>query len=188
MPAAFTTLWTQHVCRELRKDRIGCRPPVAFSGIHQSLPRWSSVGVGDTVHAVHVSKCVVYLVSQLEVIDKERRDCCGPAPASYREPAHPGHADWRMLGAEDCGAEPVHVEATPIRFDTPVPGDLLTQLTWRNRRGETRGLKYVVDGRLERFVSLQGVYQLTDESAGLLAGLVADARLRQPAVRPAAGR
>jgi hypothetical protein len=137
---------------------------------------------------VHVSKCVVYLVSRLEVIDKQRRECCGPAPASYREPAHSGHADWRMLGAEDCGAAPVHVEATPIRFDIPIPGGLLPQLTWRNRRGETRGLKYVVDGRLERFVSLQGVYQLTDESARLLTGLVTEAWSGQPIVRPADGR
>ncbi|MFV2115786.1 hypothetical protein ACFHW0_26090 [Micromonospora sp. LOL_025] len=73
-----------------------------------------------------------------------------------------------MLGANGCGAAPVHVEATPIRFDVTVPGALLGALTWRNRRGEERTLKYVVDGRLERSVSLQGVYRLTDESAAAL--------------------
>ncbi|MCX5121977.1 hypothetical protein OG992_32960 [Micromonospora sp. NBC_00362] len=46
-----------------------------------------------------------------------------------------------MLGAGACGASPVHVEATPIRFDVAVPGELLGALTWRNRRGEQRTLK-----------------------------------------------
>ncbi|MEH1031110.1 hypothetical protein V6W11_25490 [Micromonospora profundi] len=66
----------------------------------------------------------------------------------------------------------MHVEATPIRFDVTVPGDLLDALTWRNRRGEQRTLKYVVDGRFERSVSLQGVYRLTDESAARLGALL----------------
>ncbi|CAM5387239.1 hypothetical protein STENM223S_01854 [Streptomyces tendae] len=81
-----------------------------------------------------------------------------------------------MLGAEGCGADAVHVDATPVRFDTPVPGELLARLTWRNRRGQTRQLKYVVDGRLENSVSLQGFYRLTPESATELADL---GRVRQ---------
>ena len=60
------------------------------------------------------------------------------------------------------------MDATPVRFDVPVPADLLAQLTWRNRRGQTRGLKHVVDGRLER----EGFYRLTPESAGELAHVV----------------
>ncbi|MDH6222133.1 hypothetical protein M2283_009480 [Streptomyces pseudovenezuelae] len=74
-----------------------------------------------------------------------------------------------MLGAGACGAAPVHVDATPVRFDLPVPADLLAQVTWRNRRGQIRGLKHVVDGRLERAISLQGFYRLTPQSAGELA-------------------
>jgi hypothetical protein len=77
-----------------------------------------------------------------------------------------------MLGANGCGAEAVHVDATPVRFDVTVPGDLLARLTWRNRRGQTRGLKYVVDGRLESSVSLQGFYRLTPEAADALAEVV----------------
>ncbi|MEV7187124.1 hypothetical protein [Kitasatospora sp. NPDC093102] len=76
------------------------------------------------------------------------------------------------LGAGGCGASAVHVDSTPVRFDQPIPGELLGQLTWRNRRNQTRGLKYVVDGRLERAVSLQGFYRLTPESADELAELV----------------
>ncbi|QLQ36553.1 hypothetical protein [Micromonospora robiginosa] len=172
MSTAFTTLWTQDVCRELRRHRVGERPSVAFSGVHQSLPSWTSVGVGDDVFALHVNRCVVHLVTRLRVVDKQRRDCCGTAPTTWRDPSYPGHATWAMLGANGCGASPVHVEATPIRFDVTIPGDLLGALTWRNRHGEERTLKYVVNGRLERSVSLQGVYRLTDESAARLGALL----------------
>lgn len=77
-----------------------------------------------------------------------------------------------MLGAGGCGAAAVHVDATPVRFDVSIPGDVLAGLTWRNRRAQTRGLKYLVDGRLERSVSLQGFYRLTQESADDLAKAV----------------
>jgi hypothetical protein len=173
---AFTTLWTQDTCRELRRaGRVGMRPPVAFSGAHTSLPSWVSVKVGDDVYALYVNKCVVYMVSRLRVVDKQRRECCGAVPATWRDPAHPGHDDWAMLGANGCGASPVHVDATSVRFDIAIPGDLLGTLTWRNRRGDTRGLRHVVDGRLERAISLQGLYRLTPESTDKLAALLRDA-------------
>ncbi|WP_330451389.1 MULTISPECIES: hypothetical protein [unclassified Streptomyces] len=176
MSDAFTVLWTQDVCRALRKaGRTGERPPVAFSGVHSSLPAWAGADSGDTVYALHVNQRQVYVVSRLRVDDRERGACCGTAPASWQDPAFPGHDDWSMLGSGGCGAEAVHVTATPVRFDVPVPGDLLAQLTWQNRRGRTRVLKYVVDGRLENSISLQGFYRLTPESAEALAGLVAAA-------------
>ncbi|MER6073613.1 hypothetical protein ABT187_33195 [Streptomyces sp. NPDC001817] len=173
MPDAFTVLWTHETCRALRKaGRTGERPPVAFSGVHSSLPAWSGAQSGDEVYALHVNRRVVYVVSRMRVIDTNRRDCCGTAPTTWREPAFPGHGDWSMLGAHGCGATAVHVDATPVRFDMPIPGDVLAELTWRNRRGQTRGLKYLMDGRLERSVSLQGFYRLTSESAGELARVV----------------
>jgi hypothetical protein len=173
MSDAFTVLWTQDTCRALRAaGRVGERPPVAFSGVHSSLPAWSGAHVGDEVYALHVNRCVVFVVSRMRVIDTERRDCCGAAPQAWRDPAFLGHGDWSMLGTNGCGAAAVHVDATPVRFDAPVSGDLLARLAWRNRRGQTRGLKYVVDGRLERSVSLQGFYRLTSESAEELAEAV----------------
>ena len=176
MPDAFTVLWTHDTCHALRKGgRTGERPPVAFSGVHTSLPAWSGAQAGDEVYALHVNRCVVYVVSRMRVVDRERGRCCGAAPADWREPAFPGHADWSMLGAGGCGAAPVHVDATPVRFDVPVPGDLLPTLTWRNRRGRTRTLKHVSDGRLERSISLQGFYRLTPESAEELAAVVTGA-------------
>ncbi|MEU3640668.1 hypothetical protein AB0H23_31130 [Streptomyces albogriseolus] len=173
MSDAFTVLWTHDTCRALRKaGRVGERPPVAFSGVHSSLPAWTGARAGDEVYALHVNRREVFVVSRMRVIDMGRRDCCGIAPAAWEDPAYPGHGDWSMLGAGGCGAEAVHVDATPVRFDVAVPGGLLTRLAWRNRRGQTRGLKYVVDGLLERSVSLQEFYRLTSESADELAELV----------------
>ncbi|MFJ6632421.1 hypothetical protein ACIQMR_13610 [Streptomyces sp. NPDC091376] len=176
MTDAFTVLWTHDTCRALRRTgRTGERPPVAFSGVHSSLPAWSGARAGDDVYALHVKQRVVFVVSRMRVIDLGRRGCCGTAPAAWQDPAFPGHADWSMLGADGCGATAVHVDATPVRFDIPIPGDLLARLTWRNRRGQTRVLKYVEDGRLERSISLQGFYRLTPESAGELAEIVDNA-------------
>ncbi|WP_432872133.1 hypothetical protein [Microbispora rosea] len=174
MPDAFTVLWTHDTCRALRKyGRVGERPPVAFSGRHQSLPAWARAKPGDEVYALHVNRYVVHVVSSMRILDLDRGECCGPVPGHWEDPAFPGHEDWAMLGAYGCGAKPVHVEATPVRFDLPVPGDLLPRLTWRNARGKTRTLKYVTeDGRLEHSTGVQGFYRLTPESASELAGLV----------------
>lgn len=173
MPDAFTVLWTHDTCDALRRaGRTGERPPVAFSGVHQSLPAWSGAAAGDDVYAVHVNRCRVYVVSRMRVLDRVRGECCGRAPEGWRDPSFPGHDAWAMLGAGGCGADAVHVASTPVRFDTPIGGDLLASLTWRNRRGRTRTLKYVVDGRLERSVSLQGFYRLTPDSADALDRLV----------------
>ncbi|MEV8100634.1 hypothetical protein [Kitasatospora sp. NPDC085879] len=173
MPDAFTVLWTHDVCRALRQaGRTGQRPLLAFSGVHTSLPTWSGARVGDEAYAVQVNRRIVHVVSRMRITGPERGECCGAAPGNWNEPAFPGHDDWSMLGAGGCGARPVHVEATPVRFDVPIPGDLLAHLTWRNRRGRTRQLKYVADGLLERSISLQGFYRLTPESANELARIV----------------
>jgi hypothetical protein len=77
---------------------------------------------------------------------------------------------------------------TPIRFDVAVPGDLPVAPTWHNQHGEQRTLKYVVDGRLERSVSLQVVYRLTDESAAGLSALpISDRHRCGPAFRHVRG-
>ncbi len=176
MSDAFTVLWTHGTCRALRKvGRVGGRPPGRLQRRPFLPAAWPGARAWDEAYALHVNRCVVYVVSWMRVIDMGRRDCCGAGPATWQGPAFPGHSDWSMLGADGCGATAVHVEATPVRFDMPIPGDLLARLAWRNRRGQTRGLKYRVDGRLERSISLQGFYRLTSESAGGLAEVFGDA-------------
>ncbi|MEU0084484.1 hypothetical protein [Streptomyces sp. NPDC006274] len=113
MSDAFTVLWTHDTCRALRRTgRVGERSPVAFSGVHSSLPAWSGARAGDDVYAFHVNRYVVYVVSRMRVVDTERRDCCGNAPGTWEAPAFSGHGDWAMLGADGCGAEAVHVDST----------------------------------------------------------------------------
>jgi hypothetical protein len=163
MSAASTALWTQDGCRA---------PPAVYSGIHQSLPSWGHVETGDDVFALHVNRCVVRVVSRLRLLDWKQTDCCGTLPAGWADPAYRGHPGWDMLSAGGCCAAPVHVDATPIRFDVTIPGDLLTTLTWQNRRGATRTRKHVVDGRLRSSISLQSVYRLTDDSAAALTTLI----------------
>ena len=181
MPKAFTVLWTRDVCRSLRREgRVGERPPVAFSGIHTSLPKWSAARPGDLVFALHVKACVVHVVTRMQIIDKQRRDCCGPEPATYQDPAFPGHTDWAMLGAGGCGATPVHVEATPVTLDVPVPAEMLERFTFLGRQGG-RDLKYVNDGRLTNAIRLQGFYRLTDDTAADLDDLAAAIPARGPA-------
>jgi len=124
------------------------------------------------VYSLHVKKCVLYVVSRMRILNRDRRDCCGTEPETWRDPAFPGHGDWAMLGAGGCGAEAVHVESTPVRFDLPVPADVLERFTYRNLRGRTRGLKFLVDGRLEHSNSIQGFYRVTPDTADDLARLV----------------
>ncbi|MFD8598165.1 hypothetical protein ACFV1L_24475 [Kitasatospora sp. NPDC059646] len=129
---AFTVLRSHDTCRALREaGLVGERPPVAFSGVRSSLPAWSGARAGDAVYALHVDRCEVFVVSRMRVLGMERRDCCGGAPATWREPARRGHGDWWMLGADGCGAAPVHVDVTPVDFAAPIPGDLLGRLSWR---------------------------------------------------------
>lgn len=100
MPDAFTVLWTHDTCKALRvAGRVGERPPVAFSGVHSSLPAWSGAEAGDEVYAVHVNRGTVFVVSRMRVLDREWGACCGSAPASWQDEAFPGHSEWSMLGA-----------------------------------------------------------------------------------------
>ncbi|MFJ5234703.1 hypothetical protein ACIQBJ_32995 [Kitasatospora sp. NPDC088391] len=163
----FTVLWTHWTCRELQRAGLtGQRPPVAFSGVHTSLPRWAGARPDSEVYAVHVKGGVLHLVSRMRVLaPADDRPCC-------RTPD--GHGRWSLLGEGGCGAEAVHLDATPVRFDTTVPGADLADLTWCNQRGKVRQLKHVEDGRLRSAVSVQGFYRITADTADRFAALSGD--------------
>lgn len=102
MSDAFTVLWTQDVCRALRKaGRTGERPPVAFSGVHSSLPAWAGADTGDTVYALHVNQRQVYVVSRLRVDDRER------GPAAARLPPRGRTRPFRATTTGRCSAQAV---------------------------------------------------------------------------------
>jgi hypothetical protein len=120
MSDAFTVLWTHDTCRALRKaGRVGERPPVAFSGAHSSLPAWTGARAGDEVYALHVNRREVFVVSRMRVIDMERRDCCGMAPATWEDPAYPRRLvdAWRQRLRRRGGAR--GRDARTLRCDRP---------------------------------------------------------------------
>ncbi|WP_234533200.1 hypothetical protein [Streptomyces shenzhenensis] len=66
---------------------------------------------------------------------------------------------WGLLKTSCVSEVLVGPPGTPLDFGLPVPGDLLTRLTYRSRRSE-RQIKHVVDGELRRAASVHGIYRL----------------------------
>ena len=63
----------------------------------------------------------------------------------------------------------VAMEASPVRLDVAVPPDSVKTLRWQARRKPARPIKHLsADGRIERSISLQGIYRLAPGSADLL--------------------
>jgi len=64
-------------------------------------------------------------------------------------------------------------ESTGILLDRPLPGAILTRLTYRPRRGP-RPVRHVSeDGRLMHSLSVQGIYRLAESSAADLETVLA---------------
>ncbi|WP_042420451.1 hypothetical protein [Streptacidiphilus anmyonensis] len=173
MSNSYTVLWTNDLCRELiRGGFAGQRPTVLFGGPHQSRPSFRRAGVaaGDRVFAVRAWRAALYPVCAMEVrqiVDYDR------AGAELADEDYPRLTHWRPLKSGCISEVVIGAPGTPIRFDAPLPGDCLEQLTFRSRRGE-RKLKYVEDGRLLRALSLQGIYRLAPDSADILARHLTD--------------
>lgn len=167
MANSYTVLWTNDLCRELiRGGFTGQRPTVLFGGPHQSRPSFRRAGVvpGDQVFAVRARKAQLYTVCAMEVRQIVDYDQAG---VELTDEDYPGLTHWRVLKSGCISEVVLGSPGTPIRFDAPLPGDLLEQLTFTSRRGE-RKLKYVEDGRLLRALSLQGIYRLAPGSAEIL--------------------
>jgi hypothetical protein len=164
---SYTVLWTNDLCRELiRGGFTGQRPTVLFGGPHQSRPSFRRAGVvpGDRVFAVRAWQAALYTVCAMEVRQIVDYDQAG---AELADEDYPALTHWRPLKSGCISEVVLGPPGTPIRFDAPVPGDCLKQLTFTSRRGE-RKLKHVEDGRLLRSLSLQGIYRLAPRSADIL--------------------
>jgi len=75
----------------------------------------------------------------------------------------PGEADEVVVASE----------ASPTRLDVAVPHDSVKALRWQPRRKPARPIKHLApDGRIERSISLQGIYRLAPDSADLLQSLI----------------
>ncbi|MFJ8112320.1 hypothetical protein [Streptomyces sp. NPDC096132] len=164
MADAYTTLWTNDLCKALISGGFeGQRLNVLFGGPHQSLPSFERAGVkpGDTVYPIRVFRKQMWVLGRMEVGRLLEYDTVGDhlAMEDYLRLVH-----WKPLKAGCVSEVLVGPPGTPLTFDRPVPGDLLGRLTYRSRRGE-RQIKHVVDGELLRAVSVHGIYRLAPESA-----------------------
>lgn len=173
MPNAYTTLWTDDLCRDLaRAGHTGERLTVLFGGPHQSLPSFLSAGVrpGDVIHPVRVFRKQLWVLGAMEVGRVLDYGTVGEelAMEDYLRLVH-----WKRLKAGCVTEVVVGPPGSPLTFDRPVPSDLLSRLTYRSRRGERR-IKHVVDGELRRAVSVHGIHRPAPESAAALDTLVRD--------------
>ncbi|MFJ5559555.1 hypothetical protein ACIQCD_19630 [Streptomyces sp. NPDC093250] len=171
MPNAYTTLWTNDLCKALaREGHTGERPTVMFGGPHQSLPSFLRAGVcpGDVIHPVRVFRRQLWVLGAMEVGRVLDYDTVGEelAMEDYLRLIH-----WKTLKAGCVSEVVVGPPGSPLTFERPVPPDLLARLTYRSRRGE-RQIKHVVDGELRSTVSVHGIYRLAPESAAELNALV----------------
>jgi hypothetical protein len=139
---------------------------VLFGGPHTSRPSFRRAGVvpGDRIVAVRAWQASLFLVCAMEVgriVDYE------VAGAELADEDYPKLIHWRPLKSGAISEVVLGPPGTPIRFDAPLPGELLEQLSFISRQGE-RQLKHLEAGRLLRSISLQGIYRLAPDSAASL--------------------
>ncbi len=174
MANSYTTLWTNDLCRELRREgHEGERLSLMFGGPHQSLPSFRRAGVqpGDRIHPIRLFRRKLYVLGALEVGRIMPYEDTG---ALLEDDDYAKVMRWRLLKA-GCVSEVVFgPPGASLSFGTDIPGDLLERLTYTSRRGE-RTIKHVVDGELLHPISVHGVYRLSPGSGRELDQLVRDA-------------
>ncbi|MER6077020.1 hypothetical protein [Streptomyces sp. NPDC001833] len=78
---------------------------------------------------------------------------------------------WGLLKTNCVSEVLVGLPGPTLSFSQPVPGDLLSRITYRSRHSE-RQIKHVVDRELRRAVRVHGTCRLAPESADELGALV----------------
>ena len=175
---------------------------MTFGGPHISAPRYSRAGVrvGDDVIPIQVKDGRLLLLARVRVgavVPVE--DFVDSHPgwfARFRDHAEfrrmepylrspRDRAFWLMkiwlettpeFGAWSPGESDevvIAAESTPFRVDRVVPGEIVGALRWQSGKRPERPIKHLAaDGRIERSVSLQGIYRLTAASAEQLRRLL----------------
>ena len=168
MSEAYSVYWPQARWRQA----AGVAKPLSllFGGPHTSEPsfRRATVQPGDLLYPIGLCEQVLYVFGRMRV--QEIIPVGGPGQPRLDEYLS---RTWRFL-APTCTTEVViGTEATGIRLDRPVPGDVLKRLTYHPRRGP-RPVKHVTeDGRLTHPLSVQGIYRLAESSAADLEAILA---------------
>ncbi|MFF2780972.1 hypothetical protein ACFVU3_39525 [Streptomyces sp. NPDC058052] len=173
MANSYTTLWTDALCRELKRSgEEGLRPTILFGGPFGSQPSFLRAGVrpGDTVYPVRAHRTRLHVLGSMEVSRILTHEEAG---AELHDDDYAKLLYWRRLKTGFVSEVLLGPPGSPLSFDTVVPADVLERLTFTSRRGERR-LKHVEDGRLLHSNGVQGVYRLAPGSAAELRRLVAD--------------
>lgn len=156
MPASYTILWSQDYCRYLERVNESGRPLRFVWGGHNQDTRFSHMHLaqGDRIYPLAVKDKQLYVVARMHVEQLLTRVGFEQLYPEYSHFIRHACADEIVLGEEGL----------PIRFDTAVPAVVLETIRFTAQRG-VRPIKYVVEGKLERTISIQGVYRLHPESA-----------------------
>jgi hypothetical protein len=180
MPDSYTELWSSHRITLLKKARQeGARLEVLFGGPHSSLPSHKRYGVkaGDYIYPIRVDKGVMYILGRMrvrEILTLEEYIESNPQmfEGIAKDPEYPDltlsrymerHRE-RIYLAPTCTEEAVvGEEGTPIKLGIAVPGDVLERLEYRSQRGVRK--PKVKDGKLQNWMSVWGIYRLTQASA-----------------------
>lgn len=156
-------LWPQQYCRFLSTTQEVGRPLRFLWGGQNLQTRFSHFKVqpGDFIYPLCVQAKTVYVVACMKV----------KAAMTRSEYIHL-HPEDSYLIRHSCASEVlVGSLGTTIRFDMAVPQEMLERWRFQSQKQE-RGLKFIIDGKLTRTISLQGVYHLSAESAQDLAKLL----------------
>lgn len=83
------------------------------------------------------------------------------------------HPDINAFCPGEATEVVVTADSIPVQLDRIVPAEIVKALRWQSGRRPERPIKHVSpEGRIERSISLQGIYRLTEASADLLRPLV----------------
>ncbi len=154
----FTMLWTNDYCDFIGRTKQAGQPLRFVWGGHNqgnyfSMKRdWQ----GCYMYPVCVSQKKLYVIARMRIFRYMSR-------TDYLA-AHP--EDAQLIRNQCAGQVLVAATGSPIRFDIRVPPPILTELRFRQTRGEDRALKINDHGQLAKGVSgLDMICRLTARSA-----------------------
>jgi hypothetical protein len=198
--AFTTLWTASQVLRVRRANLSGSPLAMTFGGPHNSAPSFirAGVGPGDIVMPVQVKDGRLHVLAAMRVAELLRvEDYVARHPEEFsRVRTHPEferllphletphqQATWlvrlwlmgRPKVAAACPGEATEVivgeGVLPISLTRVAPPELVLALRWQSGRRPVRAIRHLdPDGRIERSVTMQGIYRLTpDSEAALLA-------------------
>ena len=187
MPRAFTTYFPVPDMAKL--DVVGVPIPFMPGGPHRSLPSFArrKITSGDIVYLVGIRKGTLYRLARITVAEILTLDAFlerfnehpedGPNfrsrdafPTGFGATLRTWPA-WNFFFSTCTDEVLLAADSTPLSMDYPVPVEILTQLQHIGKAGTRPIAKILHDGKITSATSLQGIYQLTDESTALLDSL-----------------